>query len=361
MPQKELERLAAVNRFLNLEFSKEKELQQIVELAARICKTPTALITLIAEDTQHVRFKVGFEQDTTRREDAFCNHVIQKKEMMMVPDALLDDRFVNNPLVTGDPGIRFYAGSPITTQDGHNLGSLCVIGQETGELSSDQQEMLQALSKQVIHLLEFDASLNILKEQFLAAKDAEIKLRSYFESSSACHLLLGKDLEVLVFNKATSRFIKQAYQAELAIGMKMSDYIHPEHVPAFITNCNDALNGISFQAEKQFTYGTQSIWWSLTFAPARNPDGEIIGVSYDATDITERMQHGQKVLAQNESLKKIAYIQSHEMRRPVASILGLMSLFKEANYVYEKEDMLMLERATQELDEKIKSINSYTE
>ncbi|MGI4749003.1 MAG: GAF domain-containing protein, partial [Janthinobacterium lividum] len=228
MPQKELERLAAVNRFLNLEFSKEKELQEIVNLAARICKTPTALITLIAEDTQYVKFKFGSDLETTRREDAFCNHVIGQQEVMMVPDALLDTRFVNNPLVTGGPGIRFYAGSPITTQDGHNLGSLCVIGQESKELSSDQQEMLQALSKQVIHLLEFDASLNILKEQFLEAKDSEIKLRSFFESSSACHLLLGETLEVLAFNKVTTEFVQKMYQAKLATGMRVTDFIHPE-------------------------------------------------------------------------------------------------------------------------------------
>ncbi|RZK29496.1 MAG: PAS domain S-box protein [Hymenobacter sp.] len=213
----------------------------------------------------------------------------------------------------------------------------------------------------MIHLLDFDASLSILKEQFLEAKDSEIKLRSFFESSSACHLLLGETLEVLAFNKATSQFVQKIYQTKLATGMRVTDFIHPEHVPAFIINCNNALNGISFQAERLLTYGTQSIWWSLTFEPARNPDGEIIGVSYNATDITKRMEHEQKVLAQNESLKKIAYIQSHEMRRPVASIIGLMNMFKEADYVYEKEDMLMLDKAVQELDQKISDINNYTE
>ncbi|MGI4749243.1 MAG: GAF domain-containing protein [Janthinobacterium lividum] len=361
MPEKELERIAAVNRFLNLEFSKEKELQEIVNLAARICQTPTALITLLDKDTQYVKFKFGSDLKTTHREDAFCNHAIEQQGVMVVPDALQDMRFANNPLVTSGPGIRFYAGSPITTQDGHNLGSLCVIGKEAKELNNDQQEMLQALSKQVIHLLEFDASLSIMKEQFLTAKDAEIKLRSYFESSSACHLLLGKDLEVLAFNKATSRFVEKAYGTKLTTDMIVTDYIHPEHARAFVTNCHNALTGISFQAEKQFTYGTQSIWWSLTFAPACGPDGEIIGVSYDATDITKRMEQEQKVLAQNESLKKIAYIQSHEMRRPVASILGLMNIFMDEDYIYNKEDMLMLNKAAQELDEKIRSINDYTE
>ena len=82
MPLRELERLVTVNRFLKLEISKEKELQEVVELAAKICGTPTALITLIAEDTQHIKFKVGFEPETTSRADAFCNHVIEQDEVI---------------------------------------------------------------------------------------------------------------------------------------------------------------------------------------------------------------------------------------------------------------------------------------
>lgn len=137
MPLRELERLQAVNRFIKLEISKEKELQEIVELAASICGTPTALITLIGEDMQYIRFKTGFKYNTTRRKDAFCNHVIEQDELFMVLDTDLDNRFINNPLVTGGPHIRFYAASPLTTQDGHHLGSLCVIGQAPGELSEN--------------------------------------------------------------------------------------------------------------------------------------------------------------------------------------------------------------------------------
>jgi GAF domain-containing protein len=182
MPQRELERVKAVDRFLKLELSKESELQEITNLAAEICGTPTALITFIDKDTQYIKFKKAFEFDVTERQNAFCHHVIEAEEILVIPDAMLDERFVNNPLVTGNPNIRFYAGSPLTTNDGHHLGSLCVIDQEPGQLSAIQQRMLQALAKQVIQLLEFDESIQILKEQCIEATRNEIELRSFFLS-----------------------------------------------------------------------------------------------------------------------------------------------------------------------------------
>ncbi|MHB8209498.1 GAF domain-containing protein, partial [Mucilaginibacter sp.] len=127
MSKRELERQQVVNQFLNRQICKENELQEIVKLAAEICQAPTALITLLDADTQYIKFKFGFDRDTTSRQDSFCNHTIEQSEVMVIPDALLDDRFVDNTLVNSETKIRFYAGSPLTTHDGHNLGSLCVM------------------------------------------------------------------------------------------------------------------------------------------------------------------------------------------------------------------------------------------
>jgi GAF domain-containing protein len=109
MPVKALEKLKAGHRFLKLRISREEELQHIVSLAAKICGTPTALITLLGEDTQYIRFKQAFDLISTARVDAFCNHVIQGKDVMVVPDAMQDTRFHDNPVVNEEPGIRFYA------------------------------------------------------------------------------------------------------------------------------------------------------------------------------------------------------------------------------------------------------------
>src|SRR6202012_2189004 len=116
MSQKEQERLQAVDRFLKLKVSKAKEIQEIVELAAEICQTPTAMVTLLDHDHHPIKFKVGCDLEPTTRQDAFCNHVIEQDEVMIVPDALQDARFVNSSLVTGSTNVRFYAGVPLTTQ-----------------------------------------------------------------------------------------------------------------------------------------------------------------------------------------------------------------------------------------------------
>ncbi|QJD96343.1 GAF domain-containing protein [Mucilaginibacter robiniae] len=361
MPQKELERIAAVNRFLKLELSKEKELQEIVKLAAEICGTPTALLTLIDEETQYIKLKQAFDFDTTTRRDAFCNHVIDQYEVMVVPDALEDERFINNPLVTGNPNIRFYAGSPLTTQDGQNLGSLCVIDQAPKELSSIQQLMLKALSKQAIQLMEFDASLQILKEQYTEAKRAEIELRSFFESSIDCHLLLGKDFEILTFNKAWENYVKSAYGLTLERGKSMTHYLNPDNLGVFYKDYTKALRGTAVFAERKIKQHNSHHWRLSKFEPAFDSTGEIIGVSVNSTDVTSKIEQRALLDAQNESLREIAFIQSHELRRPVASILGLMQILEMDGHTSQIKELELMQHAVQELDEKIRIVVNYTD
>ena len=360
MPQRELERVQAVNRFLKLELSKEKELQEIISLAAEICGTPTALITFIDHDTQYIKFKQAFKYDTTLRQNAFCHHVIENEDIMVVPDAMLDERFVNNPLVTGDPNIRFYAGSPLTTQDGYQLGSLCVIDQVPGELTDVQQKMLKALAKQVIQLLDFDASIQLIKEQCVEAKQNEIELRSFFESSIDNHLLLGKEFEILAFNKAWESYVQSAYGLKLQRGRAMTAYLHPDNVEFFYNDYCKALKGTAVFVQRRVKHKTEYVWRIIKFEPAFDSDGRIIGVSVNSTDITKKVENEQTVMAQNESLKEIAFIQSHELRRPVASILGLMNILKMDGHVQAIEELQLMDKAVEELDEKIRLVVDYT-
>ena len=357
---KELERIKAVNRFLKLEISKEKELQDIVSLAASICGTETALITFIDEDTQYIKFKQNFAFDHTTREQAFCNHVIEKNEVMIVPDARKDPRFVKNPLVTHNPSIRFYAGAPLTTQDGHNLGSLCVIDQQPLELNELQKKMLIALSKQAIQLLEFDISLEILKDQYLKARRAESEMRAFFETSTDCHLLLGKNFEIIAFNRAWQEYVQSSYGLTLARGKSMREFIHPANIELFYEDYCTALNGKPILVQRKVPNGLQDYWRMIRYEPAYNNEGKIFGVSVNSTDITSKIEQEEVVSHQNESLKEIARIQSHELRRPVATILGLVELLRYDAHAQKIEEIQLLEKVTKELDEKIHSIIGYT-
>lgn len=130
-------------------------LQGVVELAAMVCATPTALVTFVGEDTQYFRAQTGMAGSSTPREVSFCTWAILDDEPFIVPDATIDDRFSSNPLVTGDPHIRFYAGIPLVTSDGRfPLGTICVIDDRPRELDTAQLEILSALASTVINIVE---------------------------------------------------------------------------------------------------------------------------------------------------------------------------------------------------------------
>lgn len=362
MPQRELERLQAVHRFLNLDIHKEAELQEIVELAAELCDTPMAMITLIDDKTEYFMFKIGTALERDLRKNSFCQYVIDRQALLVIPDALADERFAANPHVTGYPHIRFYAGAPLITHDGLTLGTICILDTRPNVLSVAQQHLLKVLAKRVIQFMEFEFSIQILKEQFLKAKGAEIKLRSFFESSVACHLLLGRDQEVLAYNKNMAQLLQRLHQVTVHTHMKVGKILKKKSLTVFLKDYRKALKGEMTRLEREVVYPNgEVIWWEVTYEPASDDSGEIIGVSYNAIDITERKLDEQRILAQNESLKQIAHIQSHELRRPVATIIGLVDLFQSEDRLVSREDLAMLAQVTAELDEKIKKIVQFAD
>ncbi len=170
LPANERERLAALARYRILDTPAEQAYDDFTQLAAQICDVPIALISLIDKDRQWFKSWLGLDSPETPREQAFFAHAIIDNQMLIVPDARADARFAANPLVTGSPNIRFYAGSPLVTDEGYGLGVLCVIDRQPRDLTAAQQASLQALSRQLMTQLELRRAMGLLIEAERAKK-----------------------------------------------------------------------------------------------------------------------------------------------------------------------------------------------
>jgi anti-sigma regulatory factor (Ser/Thr protein kinase) len=201
----ERERLAALRRYRILDTDPEEAFDDLALLASRICGTPMALISLVDAERQWFKARVGVTVRETSRSVAFCAHAIQQGDLFLVPDALLDERFRDNPLVREEPHIRFYAGAPLVTPDGHALGTLCVVDRAPRQLERDQEEALAVLKRQAEAQLELRLNLMELKQALSERDRAEDererligelresldnvrKLSGLLPVCSACHL-----------------------------------------------------------------------------------------------------------------------------------------------------------------------------
>jgi PAS domain S-box-containing protein len=164
-PRNEPSRLAALLAFEVLDTPAEQMFDTITALAAQICGTPIALISLIDAERQWFKSRVGLDASETPREIAFCAHAINGDSLFEVDDTLLDPRFCANPLVTGDPDIRFYAGIPLSDGQGHNLGTLCVIDRQPRHLNDEQRHALSLLAEQAVQLFELRLQARLQREQ----------------------------------------------------------------------------------------------------------------------------------------------------------------------------------------------------
>src|SRR5690349_12993872 len=154
VPRDEESRLTALHDLEVLDSGPEADFDDVVALASEICAAPISLVSLVDAERQWFKATVGLDAEESEREVSFCAHAILGRDLMVVPDARADKRFADNPFVTAEPGIRFYAGAPLVTSEGSALGTLCVVDHKPHRLTLDETRALRALAKQVSEYLE---------------------------------------------------------------------------------------------------------------------------------------------------------------------------------------------------------------
>lgn len=197
LPDHESQRLEALLEYKILDTPPEEAFDDLTQLASYICGTPIALVSLVDKNRQWFKSKVGLEALETSRDIAFCTHAIRQKDVFIVPDATIDERFATNPLVVSDPNVRFYAGVPLTTSEGYGLGTLCVIDHIPRELTPEQVEALRILGRQVIKQLEIRRNLASLVLATHNSKQPKKTRIQFLKRVAACFGLASTILVII--------------------------------------------------------------------------------------------------------------------------------------------------------------------
>ncbi|PTL83351.1 sensor histidine kinase [Vitiosangium sp. GDMCC 1.1324] len=311
----EEQRLQALQRYDILDTPPESEYDDLVQLAARLCEVPMALISLVDRERQWFKANVGLPGVTeTERCISFCTFAIEQEELLVVEDATKDARFASNPLVTGGPFIRFYAGAPIRTEEGFTLGTLCVIDLEPRALSEDQRRSLLALKRQVELLLRLR----------LQVKQTQERDRQLMESSGDAVFLLDEAGRVVESNPVAARLLGR--DAPALLGTSFEE-LAPESEREPLRRALHTLRSRGTVRLEQGLWSAQGERVVLDIAATLQEVGSSRRLLVVGHDLTEKRRLEQQSI-QNDRLASVGALAAgiaHEINNPIAYVLSNVS------------------------------------
>ncbi len=344
----ETARLEALIAYDVLDTPHEAVFQAITALAASITGSPIALISLVDKDRQWFKANWGLDARETPRDIAFCSHAIHQTELFEVPDTLSDSRFFDNPLVLGNPNIRFYAGHPLQTETGYKLGTLCVIDRQPRVLSDGQRNSLSELAIVVMRLFEAHRKTREI-EQELSNRVKQI--RAITDSLPALITYVDRDQRYRFCNaKVASTFGTSKAIPGQTLQSVLGNSIYNQ-VNGYVAR---ALSGEEVRFGGATMVGNRHYYYHADYIPDRAPNGEVLGFHELTFDLTEQKQIELKLKASERRLNLIAdnlpavicYIDREHiyqynnatharwLARPISEITGhpVREISGEANY-----------------------------
>jgi PAS domain S-box-containing protein len=278
----EHDRLKTLESYSIMDSLAEKDFDSITQLASYICNTPISLISLLDNDRQWFKSSVGLDAKETPKAISFCQYAIMGDEVYEVANALENQLFSNNPLVTGNPNIRFYAGAPLKDKEGFNLGTLCVIDTIPRVLTDMQKNALTLLADQVINLLQLRRKNNDLIK-------AHKEFENFFELTKDIVAIGNLDGNFYRVNPAFSMVL--GYPAEELLGKPFLSFVHPEDIDKTnkeVENLARGLKTISFENRYRTINGDYVfLSWNVAPDPAT---GNIYCIARDVTLINQQKE-----------------------------------------------------------------------
>lgn len=307
LPERELNRLESLYQYQILDTEPEDMFDELVRLAAQIYQTPIALISLIDAERQWFKSKVGWLAAETPRNIAFSAQTILQSDPFIVPDALQDQRFADNPLVIADPHIRFYAGVPLINEDGFALGALCVLDRVPRQQNVSQMKALQTLARQVVRELDLRRRLSGVAQQQNQFQNELQDMQAMFDHAFEGIARLDQRGQFLAVNPVYAS--RLAYQPEELVGLHWQRLIHPDDQEAtraayqYMMTTGEAAVEVK-TIRKDGTFAHQQ----LMLVAAYNQQQEWSGNFCFINDVTERRQIEEALRRQSKRERIVAEI-----------------------------------------------------